>query len=93
MITASHCISLGTYSSLHCYCLINHYYFVFKDTSIIIENNTRLIELKSKNQVLESKVQEFENKLKRAIDEKKQFEEKYISSKNIGSIIIIILFI
>jgi len=52
--------------------------------SVILENNTRLLELKTKNQSLESEICEYENKLKNALNDQKQLLEKINFSKNIG---------
>lgn len=52
--------------------------------SIILENNTRLVELKSKNQSLESKICEYEDRLTETLNDKKQLLEKINNFKNIG---------
>ncbi|XP_025196945.1 centrosomal protein of 135 kDa-like [Melanaphis sacchari] len=67
--------SLSEYINNHCNC--------DKDTSVILENNTRLLELKTKNQSLESEIVEYENKLKKSLNDQKQLLEKINLSKNI----------
>lgn len=52
--------------------------------SIMLENNTQLLELKTKNQCLESEICEYKNKLKKALNDQKQLIEKINFSKNIG---------
>lgn len=59
------------------------YCFDFKDSSIILENNTHLVELKSKIQALEFEIREYENKLKKAHNDQKQILE---NKKNIGNL-------
>jgi len=58
----------------------------FKDASIILENNTHLVELKSKNCALESEIHQYEDKLKKAINDKQQLLEKINDLKNIGEL-------
>ncbi|KAL5242925.1 hypothetical protein ACI65C_010335 [Semiaphis heraclei] len=67
--------SLNEYIKNHCNC--------DKDMSIILENNTHMLELKTKNQSLESEICEYENKLKKALNDQKQLLEKINFSKNI----------
>ncbi|XP_001945549.2 centrosomal protein of 135 kDa [Acyrthosiphon pisum] len=67
--------SLNEYIKNHCNC--------DKDMSVLLENNTCLLELKTKNQSLESEICEYENKLKKALDDQKQLLEKINFSKNI----------
>ncbi|VVC32431.1 Hypothetical protein CINCED_3A018546 [Cinara cedri] len=66
--------SLNEYINNHCNC--------DKDTSVILENNMQLVELKSKNQALESKIHTYEDKLKKALDEQNQLLDKINHSKN-----------
>lgn len=54
--------------------------------SVLLENNTCLLELKTKNQSLESEICESENKLKKALNYQKQLLEKINNSKNIGEV-------
>lgn len=54
--------------------------------SVILENNTHLLELKTKNQSLESKICEYENKLKKVMNDQEQLLEKINFSKNIGKL-------
>ncbi|XP_025415331.1 centrosomal protein of 135 kDa-like [Sipha flava] len=73
--------SLNEYIKNHCNC--------DKDTSVILENNTQLVELKSKNQALEFKISEYENKLKKALNDQKLLLENKNHSKNIESDLIL----
>lgn len=52
--------------------------------SVMLENNTLLLELKTKNQSLESEILEYENKLKKSLNDQKQLLEKINLSKNTG---------
>lgn len=60
--------------------------------SVMLENNTLLLELKSKNQSLESEIFEYENKLKKSLNDQKQLLEKINLSKNTGEFKIKIYF-
>ncbi|CAH1725441.1 centrosomal protein of 135 kDa-like isoform X1 [Aphis gossypii] len=66
--------SLNEYINNHCNC--------DKDMSVMLENNTLLLELKTKNQSLESEILEYENKLKKSLNDQKQLLEKINLSKN-----------
>jgi len=59
----------------------------------MLENNTRLLELKTKNQSLESEICEYESKLKKSLIDQKQLLEKINLSKNIGEFKIKIFFV
>lgn len=52
--------------------------------SIILENNTYLVELKSKNQSLESKICEYKDELTKTFNDQKQLMEKINNFENIG---------
>jgi hypothetical protein len=73
-----------TLLSIVCKYLIRLTFFDFKDISVILENNTCLLELKTKNQSLESEICEYENKLKKSLNDQKQLLDKINLSKNIG---------
>lgn len=64
--------------------IVFNIFFYFKDSSVILENNMHLVELKSKNQMIESKIHEYEDRLKKSLNDQEQLIERIDSFKNIG---------
>ncbi|XP_050442844.1 centrosomal protein of 135 kDa-like isoform X2 [Adelges cooleyi] len=67
--------TLNEYLAKHCHCE--------RDSSIIMENNMCLEDLKKKIHILESEKTEYEKKIKTILDDQKQLIDKINDSKNI----------